>query len=201
MGILLEKMQKQNGSDLSDSPKASCEAISTFRKNSEKTQKGTEPELKSENLRYAQTLKAKCHKAFGESENLSVGNVELEHTTPLALANYESNQSKLVSFAAQHCIDEHGLSIHAETIAALVPPSDWNDTEQCTPEELQAWASALALRAIRYQGQVPNGWDKVANCQNCGPVYSFAGGDYLACPWCEMTRAGKSIPLPEPDNT
>lgn len=88
-----------------------------------------------------------------------------------------------------------GLALTEEEVASLIPPSDWRDAEKCTPEELQAWATALALRAIRYRGQVPAGWDQLANCKNCGPVYSFAGGDCLACPWCEMKRAGKAVQI------
>jgi hypothetical protein len=117
-----------------------------------------------------------------------------------ALHKCINTQGALIEFSIQAGI-EHGLQLSETDIDALVPPSDWRDTEKCTPEELQAWGSALALRAARERGIVPSGWDQIANCQNCGPVYSFAGGDYLACPWCEMTRAGKSIPLPEPDNT
>jgi hypothetical protein len=105
-------------------------------------------------------------------------------------------KQRLINLAIEEGIYEHGLQLTEREIAALVPPSDWRDSEKCTTEELKAWGAALVLRAIRYRGQVPAGWDKIANCENCGPVYSFTPGDCLACPWCELKRAGKYVPVP-----
>ena len=103
----------------------------------------------------------------------------------------------LIRLAIQSGVTDHGLQLGEEEVASLVPPSDLRDVSKCEPEELQAWAACLALRAVRYRGKVPTGWDQIANCANCGPVYSFAAGDCLACPWCELKRAGKWFPAPK----
>ena len=115
--------------------------------------------------------------------------------TTIPVSN-SSPQSKLVRLAIQAGIYEHALVLEEKEVAALVPPSDWRDTANCTLEELKAWGACLALRAVRYRGKIPAGWDQVANCDNCGLVYSFAAGDCLACPWCELKRAGKWFPAP-----
>ena len=107
-----------------------------------------------------------------------------------------SPEKRLINLATEEAIHTHGLFLSEKEISDLIPPSDWRDAEKCTLIELKAWANALALRAIRYAGLVPTGWDQIADCQNCGPVYSFAAGDCLACPWCELKRAGKYVPVP-----
>lgn len=107
------------------------------------------------------------------------------------------SQADLIRLTIESGIFDHGLKFTEKEVSALVPPSDWRDTENCTREELKAWASALAMRAVRYRGIVPAGWDKVAHCAHCGPVFSFAAGECLACPWCEQKRAGVWFPVPE----
>jgi hypothetical protein len=113
----------------------------------------------------------------------------------IAFHKSASPQRMLTDFAIQAGIT-HGLQLDETDIAGLILPSDLRDANKCTPEELKAWGAALALQATRERGIVPTGWDQIANCQYCGPVYSFAGGDCLACPWCEMKRAGKYVPVP-----
>ena len=106
-------------------------------------------------------------------------------------------QSKLIRLAIQAGIYEHALVLEEKEVAALVPPSDWRDTAKCTIEELQAWAACLALRAVRYRGKVPSGWDKISQCAQCGPVWSDHGLDTLSCGWCELRLAGKWFPAPK----
>jgi hypothetical protein len=106
-------------------------------------------------------------------------------------------KKRLIQLAIEEGIYEHALKLEEKEVAALVPPSDWRDTEQCTPEELKAWGMHLALRAIRYRGQVPTGWDQIANCNYCGPVWCRMPGEWDLCPWCEQKRAGKWFPQPE----
>ena len=74
---------------------------------------------------------------------------------------------------------------------------DLQDAINCSREELQAWASALAMRATQRRGHVPRGWDRVAHCAHCGPVYSFHDLDTLSCGWCELKLAGKRFPVPD----
>ncbi len=124
---------------------------------------------------------------------------ELIKTHRLEVVRYLSRQwtaADLIRLTIQAGVTDHGLQLGEEEITSLVPPSDLRDVSKCELEELKAWAACLALRAVRYRGKVPAGWDQVANCAHCGPVYSFAAGDCLACPWCELKRAGKEIPVP-----
>ena len=107
----------------------------------------------------------------------------------------------LIRLTIQAGVTDHGLQLGEEEITSLVPPSDLRDVSKCEPQELKAWAACLALRAVRYRGKVPSGWDQVAQCANCGPVYSFAAGDCLACPWCELKRGGKWFPVPRKRDT
>ena len=129
------------------------------------------------------------------------GNVFHKSANPQLAAGKSNNISpdprlKLVRLAVQSGIFEQGYLLDEKEIAALVPPTDWRDVSCCSIDELKAWAAALAMRAVRNRGKVPRGWDKVANCAHCGPVYSFAAGDCLACPWCELILAGNWFPVP-----
>ena len=109
----------------------------------------------------------------------------------------KSTQSKLVNLAIQTGITDQGLELEEKEITAMVPPSDWSEVSNCSPDELKAWAAALAMRAVRYRGKVPHGWDKTANCAHCGPVHSFHDLDTLSCGWCDMRVAGKWFPVPK----
>ncbi len=109
----------------------------------------------------------------------------------------KSPQSRLIRLAIQEGVSEQGLVLDEKEITDLMPPSDWSDVANCTTDELKAWGASLAMRAVRYRGQVPAGWDQVAHCQQCGPVYSFHNLDTLSCGWCEMRRARKWFPLPD----
>lgn len=103
---------------------------------------------------------------------------------------------KLVSLAIQSGVYDQGFKLEEKEIAALVPPSDWRDVSNCDLDQLKARAAALAIRAVRYRGKVPRGWDQVARCRHCGPVYSFHDLDTLSCGWCDMRLAGKRFPAP-----
>jgi hypothetical protein len=103
---------------------------------------------------------------------------------------------RLVHLAIVAGIHEQGYEFTVAEIRRLQDNQDLRDAINCGRAELQAWASALAIRAVRYRGKVPRGWDQVAHCAQCGPVYSFAAGEYLSCAWCDMKRAGKWFPVP-----
>ena len=109
----------------------------------------------------------------------------------------KSPQSKLIRLAVQSGIFDQGTQLEEKEITALVPPSDWRDVSNCNLDELKAWATALAMRAVRYRGKVPREWDNIANCAHCGPVYSVHDLDTLSCGWCDLRIAGKGFPQPE----
>lgn len=69
----------------------------------------------------------------------------------------------------------------------------------CSAIELDGWACALALRTVQTRKQIPKGWDQVANCKHCGPVWSQHNLETLSCGWCWMRTEGKPFPQPEND--
>ena len=109
----------------------------------------------------------------------------------------KSPQSRLIQLAIQSGIFDQGIKLEEKEIAALVPPTDWRDVSNCDLDQLKAWAAALAMRAVRYRCKVPRGWDKIAHCAYCGPVYSFHNLDTLSCGWCDMRLAGRWFPKPQ----
>jgi len=105
--------------------------------------------------------------------------------------------ARLVRLAIVAGIHEQGYEFTSAEIRRLQDNQDLQDAINCSCAELQAWASALAIRATQYRGKVPAGWDKIAHCKYCGPVYSFHDLDTLSCGWCDMRLAGKWFPTPE----
>ena len=184
MGTLLQKIQSQKAADSADLRKTSCEAISACGKIAESC--GFENELpeKSANPQTRADSKPLPHKDIRKSANPhDIG------------SESKKSKSRLVRLTIDYGID-HGILLDEKEIAALVPPSDWRDASNCTTDELKAWAAALAMRAVRYRGKVPHGWNKVAHCVHCGPVHSFHDMNTLSCGWCELRLAGKWFPVP-----
>ena len=106
--------------------------------------------------------------------------------------------ARLVRLAIVAGIHEQGYEFTSAEVRRLQDNRDLQDAINCNRAELQAWASALAIRATQHRGKVPRDWDKVARCTHCGPVYSFHDLDTLSCGWCELRLAGKWFPQPEP---
>ena len=98
--------------------------------------------------------------------------------------------SRLVQLAIHAGIHEQGIQFSPSNIRRLVSNEDLQDVVNCTRHEMQAWASALAIRAMQHCGQMPRGWDRTSICRQCGPVYSFHDLDSLSCGWCWMRHAG-----------
>lgn len=204
MGILLDKIQKQRVADSRDLRKTNRDAASEVRNHCGKLRK-TERLSRSnrpnpQNPQSVRTLKPAPNIAFHKSANPqgALADSENTHTKNIRNKIRTSTKIRLIQLAIEEGIYGHGLKLEEREIAALVPPSDWKETEQCTTDELKAWGAALAMRAVRYRGIVPKGWDKVAHCAHCGPVYSFHDLDTLSCGWCELRLAGKWFPQPEP---
>ncbi len=104
--------------------------------------------------------------------------------------------SRLVQLAICAGIHEQGFQFSPSDIRRVVDNEDLLDVVNYSRVALQAWASALAIRAVRYRGKVPQDWDKITHCGHCGPVYSFHDLDTLSCGWCDMRLAGKWFPVP-----
>ena len=105
--------------------------------------------------------------------------------------------ARLVRLAMVAGIHEQGYELTSAEIRRLQDNQDLQDAINCSRAELQAWASALAIRATQRRGHVPRGWDQVAYCAHCGPVYSDHNLKMLSCGWCHMRLVGKWFPRPE----
>ncbi len=105
--------------------------------------------------------------------------------------------AQLVGLAIGAGIHEQGYEFTSAEIRRLQDNQDLQDAINCSRAELQAWASALAMRATQCRGHVPRGWDRTSICRHCGPVYSFHDLDTLSCAWCDMRLAGKRFPVPD----
>ena len=128
----------------------------------------------------------------GETKHPATG----ENTQSILPESDSNPQSRLIRVAIQSGIFDQSIQLEEKEIAALIPPTDWRDvTNCCNLDELKAWGTALAMRAVRKRGKVPRGWDKVAHCAHCGPVDSFHELDTLSCGWCALRLAGECFPV------
>ena len=105
--------------------------------------------------------------------------------------------ARLVRLAIVAGIHEQGYEFTSAEIRRLQDNQDLQDAINCSRAELQAWASALAIRATQRRGKVPRGWDRTSICRRCGPVYSDHGLDMLSCGWCWLQVEGLWFPRPE----
>jgi len=199
MGRLLDKIKAQGAADLRICGKQAGATLSESATAAESC--GLQSQIKSnpQNPQSLRTLKPAPDIAFHKSANPQGVPVDSESKPPENIRNKlpALPKQQLIKLAIEEGIFEHGLQFTEQEVAALVPPSDWRDAEKCTPEELKAWGALLALRAVRNRGIVPDGWDQIAHCAACGPVYALVAGECVYCPWCEMKRAGKWFPQPE----
>ena len=191
MGRLLEKIKARRAADSADLRKTSYEAISDCGKAAESCGFENTNRRNPQNPQTLRTLKPASNIAFHKSANPQ------GVTNDFQAMELVSAKKRLIQLAIEEGIYEHGLKLDERELSALVPPSNWNDTANCTSQELRAWGELLALRAVRYRGIVPKGWDQVAHCRNCGPVWCRMPGAWDLCPWCEQKRAGKWFPQPE----
>ena len=143
-----------------------------------------------------------CRIALGPRTKISSSIRELvrDNRDDITLA-IKNAPSRLVKLAIHAGIHEQGIQFSPSDIRRLVNNEDLQDVVNCTRNEMQAWASALAIRATQRRGKMPRGWDKVAHCTHCGPVYSFHDLDTLTCGWCELRLAGKWFPVPDQEET
>ena len=118
-----------------------------------------------------------------------------DHRDSIVLA-VKNVPAKLVHLAIVAGIHEQGNKFTTTEIRRLQGKDDLLDAINCSRAVLQAWASALAIRATQRRGQVPRGWDKTAICARCGPVYSDHGLDMLSCSWCWMRHEGHRFQQP-----
>ena len=102
----------------------------------------------------------------------------------------------LINLTQIAAVDSHGVDLSATEIRDMIPSNDMAHITDTPAQDIRLWAACLALRAVKYAGLIPTGWDKVSKCKRCGKVWSDHGLDMLSCGWCEMRAAGKWFPRP-----
>ncbi len=92
---------------------------------------------------------------------------------------HESCMDNVVDIAVKHKLNVQEL--------ANAAGEDWEDISQ-SPEQLEAFADAIAKRKLMEQGIVPDDFTALTTCRGCGavPVHPAIanGGNVLGCPWC-----------------
>jgi hypothetical protein len=96
----------------------------------------------------------------------------------------------------QHYGADNGVLLEESAIRDELDSERIADLQSASTEVRQSWAESIATRLVHARGIVPNGWDKVAHCAHCGPVWAVHNLDTLSCGWCDMRLAGKRFPVP-----
>ena len=97
----------------------------------------------------------------------------------------------------QHFGADNGVLLDESEILSELDSKGIAELRTAKTAVRHSWAESIAIRLVQARGIVPKGWDKIANCAHCGPVYSFHDLDTLSCGWCDMRLAGKWFPQPE----
>lgn len=97
-------------------------------------------------------------------------------------------RAHLLILAAIEGIDKAMLHrLNANDVAACVGESD---------DTLRAYVRGLEHSTRMDEGRAPFGWNAIAHCAGCGPVWWHQAESLKACPWCFKRNAGRSIPSP-----
>ncbi|AKH19900.1 hypothetical protein [Sedimenticola thiotaurini] len=112
-----------------------------------------------------------------------------------AYRNSEQQSSKLLESLSDAC---RGLDITPTEVKEALAPEDIEDWHAGTisVETMATFAHSLVQRREMKQGKRPDHYTEQANCQHCGPIWSWFSGEVLGCPWCWNRTADKPIPRP-----
>ena len=97
----------------------------------------------------------------------------------------------------QHYGADHGLLLEESEILKELDPEGIEELRSASSAVRQSWAESIATRLVQARGIVPKGWDQVAHCQHCGPVWAEHDLKMLSCNWCWIRLVGKRFPQPE----
>ena len=97
----------------------------------------------------------------------------------------------------QHFGTDHGLLLEESAILSELDTDGIADLQEASTAVRQSWAESIAIRLVQVRRIVPKGWDKIAHCAHCGPVWAEHNLKMLSCNWCWMRLAGKRFPQPE----
>jgi hypothetical protein len=96
----------------------------------------------------------------------------------------------------QHYGADNGLLLEESAILNALDPQAITDLESAHTQTRQSWAESIATRLVQAQGIIPSGWDNVAHCVHCGPVWAEHDLEMLSCSWCDLRAAGKWFQRP-----
>lgn len=92
-----------------------------------------------------------------------------------------------------------GLFVTSDELRAELSGDDiaaWHAAE-IGSDNLRAFAQAMQVGRDRRVGRIPEGYEEIATCKRCGPVWLFTDGTVPSCPWCINRMAGWPIPRPD----
>ncbi|MGN8159503.1 hypothetical protein ACS8YF_12615 [Salinisphaera sp. SWV1] len=148
---------------------------------------------------------------MGGSQPLPLRTQLTQHTQPdQTISSVRSVSS--VRGSEKKSADDEGRLLEALAAAAEGMPVTSADLyEALAPEDITAWRNgslgADNLRAFavalyegreREAGRIPDSYEDIVTCGQCGPVWLFTSGDVPSCPWCINRIAGLPIPRPAP---
>lgn len=97
----------------------------------------------------------------------------------------------------QHYGADNGVLLEESAILSELDTDGIADLQTASTQTRQSWAESIATRLVQVRRIVPKGWDQIAHCQHCGPVWAEHDLKMLSCAWCPMRLAGKRFPVPE----
>ena len=120
----------------------------------------------------------------------------LQETTDKTAKSQADVLSKFTRLV-QHYGADHGLLLEESAILSELDSESIEELRTASTAVKQSWAESIAIRLVQVRGIVPKGWDQIAHCQHCGPVWAEHNLKMLSCGWCHMRLAGKWFPQPE----
>ena len=101
----------------------------------------------------------------------------------------------LLQLATEKMWADYGQQVAMSEVGRVMLDKD--GLEDCSEQQLHAWANALVIRMVQARHMVPKGWNRTSRCARCGEVFSDHGLDTLSCGWCWLTVTGKEFPRPD----
>ena len=95
---------------------------------------------------------------------------------------------------------DQGVRLDNYVITEWLPEPDRERVQdgELGRKERSRMAHHLALRMVTARGIVPDCWDVVCLCEQCGPVWApeSSAANVSTCIWCDLRKARKWFPRP-----
>ena len=118
-------------------------------------------------------------------------------STDCAYGDPEKVKSQLLDALANGC---RGLPITPTEVWEQLADEDIYDWHNgvINADTLTTFARSVVHQQMMDRGECPDHYTAFAECQHCGPVWSWRPGEVEGCPWCRNRLYEKPIPRPVP---